>query len=124
MKTRQVLRKIAETAKNTEKAHPFEQLIVRLKAVANGAFNPVSLALAKRRLKPRSSIEAWHGLLRMEIFAGTYMRSRLSPCVAFNPRPESAKMSCFSYFKRIYGFLFTPMSRKKAQFLNNTVVRL
>jgi hypothetical protein len=48
----------------------------------------------------------------MEIFAGTYMRSRLSPLLSLKPEVEKVKIRLFGCFRLIFSFLIFALLTK------------
>jgi len=53
--------------------------------------------------------------LRMEIFAGIYMRPRSSPCLCPKPEPDLAKIGLFHTLSRNAGFPFVGLRRRICQ---------
>jgi hypothetical protein len=48
----------------------------------------------------------------MEIFGGTYMRSRLSPLLSLKPEVEKGKIRLFGCFRLIFSFLIFALLTK------------
>jgi hypothetical protein len=60
----------------------------------------------------RSKFEETPSQLRMEIFDGLYMRSRLSPSLSLKPEVEKVKTRLFSCFRLILGFFIFALLTK------------
>jgi hypothetical protein len=104
----QRLRKLKDR-RQTASGHKQSMLIPRPKFLQSLRGNPKTPS--KHRIVSKASRKN-RDLLRMEIFGGTYMRLRYSPCQPLRPEAIKLELSLFGWLRLFLRFLFFNLEKK------------